>query len=138
MSDWNRRVIEEFRANRGRVASHFASDHILLLHTIGRKSGQVRINPLMYRKVPNGYAIFGSMGGAPGHPDWYRNLVANPDVTIEVGTETIPVRARVVTGTERNEIWEPHKATWPTFADYERRTEREIPVIVLEPIETAD
>lgn len=110
----------------------FEGARLLLLHTVGAKSGAPRVNPLAYRPVGDGWAIFGSYAGAPSHPAWYRNVVANPDVEIEVGTETIPVRARVAEGEERERIWSAQKADIPTFADYEAKTDREIPVIVLE------
>jgi deazaflavin-dependent oxidoreductase (nitroreductase family) len=132
-TDWNRTIIEEFRANNGRVGGRFEHQPLLLLHHRGAKSGIERVNPLAYQKLDNGYAVFGSRGGAPTNPDWYHNLVANPDAVVEVGTETIPVRARVAQGEERKRIWDEQKRFNPGFADYEKRTQREIPVIVLEP-----
>lgn len=134
MNDWNAKVIEEFRANGGTVPSQFAGVPVLLLHTVGAKSGQPRINPLAYQPLEKGYAVFGSFGGAPKHPAWYHNVVANPDVEIEIGDRTEKVRARITSGAERSEIWERQKATLPTFAEYEAKTSREIPVVVLEPI----
>src|SRR5690349_4895111 len=100
-NDWNRRIIEEFRANEGRVGGDFEGAPMILIHHRGAKSGTERVNPLMYRKVDGGYAIFASKGGAPSNPDWYYNLVANPETTVEVGAETIPVRARVAQSEER-------------------------------------
>jgi deazaflavin-dependent oxidoreductase (nitroreductase family) len=143
MSDWNRRIIEEFRANEGRVGHRFAESELLLLHHVGAKTGTKRISPLCYQDLDGSWAIFASRGGAPKHPAWYHNLVASPDVEIEVGTETIPVRARVTTGQERERIWEAQKA-WseempdrrPQFQDYDVAAAahgREIPVVVLEP-----
>src|SRR5436305_11178026 len=104
--DWNQAIIDEFRANEGRVGGNFEGAPMILIHHHGAKSGVERVNPLMYQPVGNGYAIFASKGGAPTNPDWYHNLVANPRTTVEVGTETIPVRARVAQGHERERIWE--------------------------------
>src|SRR5947209_8045503 len=97
-SDWNRKVIDEFRANEGRVGGNFEGAPMILIHHRGAKSGIERVNPVMYQRVEGGYAVFASKGGAPTNPDWYYNLVANPETTVEVGTETIPVRARVARG----------------------------------------
>ncbi len=106
---------------------------MLILHTTGRKSGQERLNPLVYQALDNGWAVFASKAGAPTHPDWYHNLVADPDVTIEVGTDTLEVQARVAEGDERERIWSTQKATMPNFAEYEQSAgDRIIPVIVLE------
>ncbi len=133
MTDWNSKIIEEFRANGGQVGGNFEGAPLLLLHTVGAKTGQQRVNPMMYRPVPRGYAVFASKAGAPVNPDWYHNLLAHPDVEAEIGTETVTLRARVAEGAERNEIWEAHKAAWPGFADYEKTTTRQIPVVILEP-----
>jgi deazaflavin-dependent oxidoreductase (nitroreductase family) len=132
-NDWNRKIIEEFRANEGRVGGNFAGRPLLLLHHHGARTGIERVNPLAYQKVGDTYAVFGSRGGSPRNPDWYYNLVANPDVVVEVGTETIPVHAHVAEGEERERIWERQKQLNPGFAEYEKRTGREIPVVVLEP-----
>ena len=107
---------------------------MVLLHHRGARSGQERVNPLVYQPVGDAFAIFASKGGAPTHPDWYRNLLANPDTVVEIGTETIPVRARELTGEERNGIWERQKELMPGFGEYEGKTQgiREIPVILLE------
>jgi deazaflavin-dependent oxidoreductase (nitroreductase family) len=129
--DWNRGIIEEFRANGGKVAS-FAHQPLLLLHHRGAKTGTERVNPLAYLDVENGWAIFGSKGGAPTDPDWVRNVVSNPDVTIELGTETHRARARQLTGDERTRVWEEQKRRNSGFAEYEQKTTREIPVILLE------
>jgi deazaflavin-dependent oxidoreductase (nitroreductase family) len=133
-SDWNRGVIEEFRANGGRVAA-FARQPLLLVHHRGAKSGTERVNPLAQMELENGWAVFGSKGGAPTNPDWVANLRANPDATVEVGTETHRVRARVAQGEERERIWEEQKRRNPAFAEYERKTRREIPVVVLERVD---
>ncbi len=133
VNDWNSKIIEEFRANGGRVGGPFAGAPILLLHTIGRKTGRERVNPMMYRKVDGGYAVFASKAGAPTHPDWYHNLVANPRVQAEIGTTTVPLTARVTGDAEREPIWAAQKAEYTGFAEYERQTTRQIPVVILEP-----
>ena len=135
MHDWNAKVIEEFRANAGRVGGRFEGAPLLLLHTVGRTSGIERVNPMMYQQLDDGWAVFASAAGADTDPDWLRNLVANPETTIEVGTKTRKVRARVAEGQERTDIWTTQKERFPAFADYEDRTAREIPVVVLEPID---
>jgi deazaflavin-dependent oxidoreductase (nitroreductase family) len=132
MNDWNSGIIAEFRANAGKVGGQFAGAPLLLLHTTGARTGQSRVNPLVYQSIGDDFAVFGSKGGAPGHPDWYRNLVAHPEVTVEVGTDSIPVRARTIEGTDRERIWTKQKDRFPGFAEYERTTSREIPVVVLE------
>ena len=129
--DWNRKIIEEFRANDGRVGGRFEGANLLLLHTTGAKSGEERINPLAYQALDHGYAVFGSKGGAPSNPDWYHNVKANPDVTLEVGADTFPAKARVADEAERDEIWNRQKELVPAFAHYEQRTTRKIPVVVI-------
>jgi deazaflavin-dependent oxidoreductase (nitroreductase family) len=133
MSDWNGKIVEEFRANGGHVGGQFAGAPLLLLHTVGAKSGLPRVHPMMYQKVDGGYAVFASKGGAPTDPDWYRNLVAHPQVRAEIGTETVELVARVAAAEERERIWSAQKAAYPGFADYEQKTTRQIPVVVLEP-----
>jgi deazaflavin-dependent oxidoreductase (nitroreductase family) len=132
MSDWNTAIIDEFRASGGNVGGNFAGAPLLLLHTTGARSGQERVNPMMYRKVGDHLAVFASKAGAPTNPDWFHNLVANPAVTAEIGTQTLPFTARVATGAERDEIWSAQKADYPGFADYETKTTRQIPVVILE------
>jgi deazaflavin-dependent oxidoreductase (nitroreductase family) len=135
MADYNQHVIDEFRANEGRVGGRFEGRPLLLLHHRGAKTGTERINPVAYQRLSDdAVAIFASKGGAPTNPDWYHNVVANPDVNVELGTESFPARARVAVGAERDEIWERQKRDWPGFADYEQKTQgiREIPVVVLE------
>jgi deazaflavin-dependent oxidoreductase (nitroreductase family) len=131
VKDWNQGIIEEFRKNGGRVAS-FGSQPLLLLRHRGAKTGTERVNPLAYQELDGGYAVFASRGGAPTNPDWYHNLIANPDVTVEVGDETVDVRARVAESEERERIWEEQKRRNPGFADYEGKTTRLIPVVILE------
>ena len=133
---WNANIIEEFRKNEGRVGGGFTGATLLLLHTIGRRTGTERVNPLAYLPDDGRWVVFGSKGGALTDPDWVRNLEANPDVTIEVGTDTIPVRATKILREEpeRNELYTRQVARMPGFGDYEEKTKgiRTIPVIVLE------
>ncbi|MDH4147886.1 MAG: nitroreductase family deazaflavin-dependent oxidoreductase [Acidimicrobiia bacterium] len=133
-SDWNAKIIDEFRAKEGRVGGQFEGAPLLLLHTVGARSGKERINPMMYQAVGDAYAVFASKGGAPSNPDWYHNLVAHPDATVEVGTRTVPVRARIAAGAERDAIWATQKERYPGFGDYEASTTRQIPVVILEPV----
>jgi deazaflavin-dependent oxidoreductase (nitroreductase family) len=131
-SDWNTKVIDEFRANGGTV-SNFGSS-LLLLHTTGARTGREHVTPVMYRKVDDGYAVFASFAGQPVNPAWYHNLVANPDVQAEIGSQTLRLRARVADDTEREPIWVAHKTEFPGFAEYETKTTRQIPVVILEPV----
>jgi deazaflavin-dependent oxidoreductase (nitroreductase family) len=132
MSDWNEKVIAEFRANQGRVGGPFEGAPMLLLHSTGAKTGTERVNPMMYQAVGDGFAVFASKGGAPTNPDWFHNLRANPQAQIEVGEETVDVTARVLDPEEREPIWEEQKARYPGFADYEEKTDRVIPVVMLD------
>jgi deazaflavin-dependent oxidoreductase (nitroreductase family) len=132
-TNWNDSIIEEFRANQGKVGGRFEGAPLLLLHSRGAKTGQERVNPMMYRADDGNYVVFASKGGAPTNPDWYHNLLANPEATVEVGTSTVPVVGRVAEGEERERLWSRQKKDWPGFADYEKKTPREIPVIILEP-----
>ncbi len=133
-SDWNTGVIEEFRANGGKVGGQFDGAPLLLLHTTGARTGQEHVTPVMYRHVGDGYAVFASKAGAPNNPDWYHNLVANPSVRAEIGTQVVPLTARVAKGDERDRIWTAHKTANPGFAEYEKKTSRQIPVVILEPV----
>jgi deazaflavin-dependent oxidoreductase (nitroreductase family) len=120
------------------VGGNFEGAPLLLLHSTGARSGAERINPMMYRRLDDDrVAVFASKGGQPTNPDWFHNLVAHPDATVEIGTETYPVRARVTAGAEREGIWSKHKTQWPGFADYETKTTRQIPVVVLERVGAA-
>jgi deazaflavin-dependent oxidoreductase (nitroreductase family) len=133
--DFNGKVIEEFRANGGKVGGWFEGQTILLLHHTGAKSGAERVNPLVYQQVGDSYAIFASRAGAPRHPDWYYNLVAHPDATAEVGTGTVHVRARVADPDERDPIYARQKEIAANFAGYEKSAApRVIPVILLDPV----
>ena len=133
--DFNKQTIEEFRANQGVVGGMFEGTPLLLLHHVGAKSGTERIAPLASQAqgdAGNAWVIIASKAGAPTNPDWYHNLLANPATTIEVGTETVAVVARVTEGAERTRLWDATKAKMPTFAEYETKTDREIPVVVLD------
>lgn len=136
MSGWNANIIEEFRKNEGKVGGGFEGATLLLLHTTGRKTGKERVNPLAYLPDDGRWVVFGSKGGALTDPDWVRNLEANPDLVIEVGTETIPVRATKILREEpeRDELYTRQVARMSGFAEYEEKTKgiRKIPVIVLE------
>nr|WP_293768098.1 nitroreductase family deazaflavin-dependent oxidoreductase [Sporichthya sp.] len=132
INEWNRSVIEEFRANAGVVSGVFTGIALLILHNVGAKSGEPRLNPLAYQQLEDGYAIFGSMGGAPKNPAWVHNIAANPKVEVEFGDRTEVLVARVASGSERARIWAKQKVDMPQFAEYEAKTDREIPVIVLE------
>jgi deazaflavin-dependent oxidoreductase (nitroreductase family) len=134
VSDWNAKVIDEFRANRGKVGGMFEGRPMLILHTTGARTGRERVTPLVYQADGERIAIFASKGGAPVNPGWFHNLVANPDVTVEIGTDTRTFRARVADGDERERLWTVQKETAPGFAEYEAKTDRQIPVVVLEPV----
>jgi deazaflavin-dependent oxidoreductase (nitroreductase family) len=130
-ADFNAKVIDEFRANAGRVGGNFDGMPILLLHHTGAKSGAERVNPLAYQADDGRYVIFASKAGAPEHPGWYHNLKANPETTIEVGAETLPVLAEEATGAERDRLYATQAERIPQFAEYEKSAGRTIPVMVL-------
>lgn len=131
-NDFNSRIIEEFRANSGNVGG---SMDVLLLHHTGARSGTERVSPLAYQAVGEGYAVFASKAGAPVNPDWFHNLIAHPDAVVEVGTETVKVRARVAEPTERDVIFARQAERVPQFAKYEESAApRKIPVVVLDPV----
>jgi deazaflavin-dependent oxidoreductase (nitroreductase family) len=132
-SDFNVRIIDEFHANAGRVGGMFENTPLLLLHHTGAKTGTSRINPLAYTPDGDRYVIYASKGGAPSNPDWYHNLKAHPHVTIEVGTETIDVVASEASGEERDRLFRAQAERSPAFAEYQKKTERAIPVVVLTP-----
>ncbi len=135
MSSWNEGIIDEFRSNEGEVGGVFAGKPLLLLHHKGARTGTERVSPLMYQQVGESFAVFASKGGADTNPDWFHNLLAHPDVSIEVGTEKVDVRARVADGGEQDTIWERQKQDFPQFAGYEQKTSRaQIPVVVLDPV----
>lgn len=132
MRQFNEDLIAEFRANGGKVGGRFAGRPLLLLTTTGARSGQPRVSPLVYTTDGDNLVIIASKGGAPSHPDWYHNLVANPEATVEVGTEQFRVRARQAEGAERRRLYDAQAAMMPAFAEYEQKTTREIPLLVLE------
>jgi deazaflavin-dependent oxidoreductase (nitroreductase family) len=132
VSEWNDKIIEEFRANGGQVGGQFEGAPLLLLHSTGAKSGLERVSPMMYRKVGDAWAVFASKAGADTNPDWYHNLLAHPTARIEVGVQTLDVTARTATDDEREPIWSAQKADYSGFAGYERKTGRQIPVVILE------
>ena len=138
--DFNEQIIEEFRANAGRVGGIFEGDTLLLLHHTGARSGRIRVNPLAYHRDNGRYVVIASKAGAPTNPDWYHNLKAHPEVTIEAGTQggidTIDVLASEVTGEERDRLYRAQAERIPRFADYAKQTDRVIPVMVLTPTET--
>lgn len=135
-NDWNARIIREFREHGGRVPS-MQGTPLLLLHHTGARTGRDHITPLMYQEVEDGYTVFASKGGAPTHPDWYYNLIAHPGAEIEVAGEDQEIErkrvtARVLQGEERDRIWEKHKQDFPSFAEYEAKTDRVIPAVLLQ------
>ncbi|MFC1997686.1 nitroreductase family deazaflavin-dependent oxidoreductase [Chloroflexota bacterium] len=133
-NEWNKRVIEEFRANDGKVGGDFEKVTLLLLHTTGVKSGLPRINPVATLPDGEGYVIMASKGGRPTHPDWYYNLVADPEVTVEVGADKFEALAKVTEGPERSALFNKMAAKYPIFSEYQEKTTRVIPVITLTPL----
>jgi deazaflavin-dependent oxidoreductase (nitroreductase family) len=136
VSDRNARIIEEFRTDHGRVGGDFEGRTLLLVTHRGRRTGTLRTNPLAYRREGERIFVFASKGGAPHHPHWYLNLTANPDVTVEIGDERFEATAAPLQGAERDEVYARQAAEWPAFGEYERRTERTIPVVELVPKRT--
>jgi deazaflavin-dependent oxidoreductase (nitroreductase family) len=132
MNDFNQAVITEFRANNGKVGGQFANIPLLLLTTIGAKSGQPRIIPLAYTTDGDRIIILASKAGAPTNPDWYHNLVANPTATVEIGNERFQAQASVAQGQERERLYAHVLERLPWFADYQQKTSRQIPIIILE------
>ncbi len=133
MSDWNSQIIEEFRANAGRVGGQFEGAPLLLLHTVGAKTGQERVNPMMYLELDNRMYVFASKAGADTHPDWYHNLLAHPDVTVEVGSATHRATAVSVGPPERDAVFAEQARRYAGFAEYQAKTQRVIPVVELVP-----
>lgn len=133
MSDWNTQVIDEFRANGGKVGGAMDGRPLLLLHHKGAKSGTERVSPLVYQRLEGGFAVFASKGGADENPAWFHNLKTNPEASVEVGTEVVAIRARVAGGEEHDRIWSKQIQDFSFFADYQEKTARDvIPVVVLE------
>ncbi len=131
VNDWNAQIIDEFRANGGKVGGSFEGAPVLLLHTTGAKSGLERVNPMMYLNEGGKLYVFASKAGADTDPDWYRNLVANPAVTAEIGSDTIDATAAPVDGAERDRIYSIQAERFPGFAEYQAKTSRVIPVVEL-------
>ncbi|MET9019721.1 nitroreductase family deazaflavin-dependent oxidoreductase [Actinopolymorpha sp. NPDC004070] len=134
LKSWNERIIEEFRANDGKVGGPFEGGTLLLLTTLGAKSGKSYVSPLMYLADGDRVLIFGSYAGGPRHPAWYHNLRANPRASVEIGTGTYDVTAEEITGAERDELYARQVAVAPGFGEYEKKTDRTIPVVALRPV----
>ena len=132
-NEFNRKIIAELRENGGVVGPPFEGAPMILVNHRGAKSGKAYTSPLVYTRDGDNYVIIASKGGAPEDPQWFHNLVANPDITVEVGTETVPVRARVAEGDERDRLYQAQADAMPNFAEYAKATDRVIPVVVLEP-----
>jgi deazaflavin-dependent oxidoreductase (nitroreductase family) len=130
-SDWNKAISEEFRANAGKVGGPFAGKTLLILHTIGAKSGQKHVNPVAYIADGDRFVIIASKGGAPTNPDWFFNLAANPAVEVEVGTEHFAARASIAGEPERTRLYGKMVEMMPGFAEYQKKTTRVIPVVIL-------
>jgi len=132
MNEFNAKIIDEFRANGGKVGGMFTGAPMLLLHTVGARSGKAYTTPLVYLADGGRWVIIASKAGAPTNPDWYHNLVAHPDAEIEVGTEKIRVKAREVRDGERDRLYDKQASIMPNFREYAQKTTRVIPVIALE------
>ena len=130
----NEKIIDEFRANDGRVGGHFEGRTLLLLHSIGARSGAERVNPLMYLALDGSYAVFATNSGYANHPGWYHNLRAHPSASVEVGTRAVDVTAREAEGQERARIWARQIEVAPAFAELQAKTSRLIPVLLLAPV----
>ena len=130
--EWNKKVIEEFRANEGKVGGYFENINLLLLHSTGAKSGQPRLTPVAYTRDEERYVIIASKAGAPTNPDWYYNVTANPVVEVEIGKEKFRALAKVTKEPERTELYDRMATKYKVFAEYKDKTTRVIPVITLE------
>ncbi|HEV2089390.1 MAG TPA: nitroreductase family deazaflavin-dependent oxidoreductase [Cryptosporangiaceae bacterium] len=130
--DWNKRIIEEFRANGGRVGGRFEGAPMVLLTSTGARSGRPHTTPLMYLPDGDRVIVFASKGGAPTNPDWFHNVVAHPRVTVEVGSESFEADAVVLEGDERDRLFAEQAKRYPRFAEYAANTPRKIPVVALE------
>jgi deazaflavin-dependent oxidoreductase (nitroreductase family) len=131
-NDFNEQVIDEFRANGGKVGGAFEGSSLLLLQTTGAKTGRSRVKPLVYRRDGDRLVVFGTKGGSPTHPEWFYNVRANPRVTVEVGSDRFEADARVALPDERDRLWRLQTQDVPVFADYQKKTDRTIPVVTLE------
>jgi deazaflavin-dependent oxidoreductase (nitroreductase family) len=136
MAGYNDSVIEEFRANKGKISGNFVSMDLLLVTTTGAKSGNKFTVPVAYTMDGDKYVIIASKGGSATHPDWYHNLVKNPEVEIEVGEEKFPAKAEITEDPERERLYSQHADKYPMFNDYKQKTDRKIPVILLERIKS--
>ncbi|HEV7865014.1 MAG TPA: nitroreductase family deazaflavin-dependent oxidoreductase [Acidimicrobiia bacterium] len=134
LDEFNTGIITEFREKDGQVGGPYEGVPMLLLHTVGRNSGRPRVNPLVYRPHGDGFVVFATFAGSPEDPQWYRNLMADRRATVEIGTDTIKVTARLADGDERRRLWDAQVADHPRFADYQERAQRQIPVVVLTPL----
>ncbi len=131
VDDYNSRIIREFRDNGGKVGGPFEGAPMLLLTTVGARSGRVRVNPMMYLAEGDRLYVFASKAGAPSNPDWYHNLLAHPEVSIEVGDEVLHVTATPLAGEERDRVYAEQSSRYPGFAEYQEKTDRTIPVVAL-------
>lgn len=131
-NDFNEKVIDEFRANGGKVGGAFEGSSLLLLQTTGAKTGRSRVKPLVYRRDGDRLVVFGTKGGSPTHPEWFYNVRANPRVTVEVGSDRFEADARVALPDERDRLWRLQTQDVLVFADYQNKTDRTIPVVILE------
>lgn len=134
-NDFNAKVVDEFRANAGKVGGVFEGMPMVLVTHTGAKSGVQRTTPLVHSKDGDKVVIIASMGGAPTNPAWYHNLVAHPEVTVEVGADTYQARARETSGDERDRLYAAQAEQMPNFAEYQANTDRRIPLFVLEPVD---
>ena len=132
LNDFNEKIIDEFRSNGGKVGGAFEGSPLLLLQTTGAKTGRTRVKPLVYRRDGDRLVVFGTKGGSPTHPEWYHNVRANPRVTVEVGSDRFEADAKVAPPDERDRLWRLQTQDVPVFADYQKRTDRTIPVVILE------
>ncbi len=135
LNEFNQQVISEFRANQGKVGGQLANMPVLLLTTTGAKSGRALTRPLVYTTDRDRIVVIASFAGAPNNPPWYHNLVANPEATVELGSERFQVRAEVTSGEERQRLFNRQAEQMSIFADYQKKTPRQIPVIVLKRID---
>lgn len=131
MSDYNTQIIEEFRANAGKVGGHWEGRDLLLLTTTGRKTGRAHTTPIVYTRDGDRLLVYASKAGAPAHPDWYLNLVADPHVVVEVGAERYDAIATPLEGDERDRAFAAQAERNATFAEYQAKTTRVIPVVAL-------
>lgn len=130
-NDYNTQLIAEFRANEGKLGGPLAGAPMMLITTTGAKSGQPRTAPLMYTTDGDRFVIIASKGGAPTNPDWYHNIVANPEIIVEIGGETFPARAEIAVEPERTRLFDAHAALMPGFREYQNNTTRVIPVVTI-------